>query len=65
MRSTFALDDDLLSKARTLTGLRENGPLMREALEALIQRESARRLAKLGGSDKTAKTAQRRRPTIK
>jgi hypothetical protein len=65
MRSTFALDNDLLSKARALTGLQENGPLMREALQALIQRESARRLAKLGGSDKTAKAAPRRRPADK
>jgi Arc/MetJ family transcription regulator len=65
MRSTFALDDDLLSKARALTGLEENGPLMREALQALIQRESARRLAKLGGSDKAARVAPRRRPVDK
>jgi Arc/MetJ family transcription regulator len=65
MRSTFALDDDLLSKARALTGLEENGPLMREALQALIQRESARRLAKLGGSEKTAQVAPRRRPVGK
>jgi Arc/MetJ family transcription regulator len=65
MRSTFALDDELLAKARALTGLDENGPLMREALQALIQRESARRLAKLGGSDKTARAAPRRRPVDK
>jgi hypothetical protein len=65
MRSTFALDDDLLSKARALTGLEENGPLMREALQALIQRESARRLAKLGGIDKTARVTPRRRPIDK
>jgi len=51
MRTTLALDDDLLTKAKALTGLRETSGLVREALRALIERESARRLARLGGSD--------------
>jgi Arc/MetJ family transcription regulator len=51
MRTTLALDDDLVAKAKALTGLRETTGLVREALKALIERESARRLARLGGSD--------------
>jgi Arc/MetJ family transcription regulator len=50
MRTTIALDDDLLAKAEALTGVSEKTALVREALRALIQRESARRLARLGGS---------------
>ena len=51
MRTTLALDDELLSKAQALTGLSEKSSLVREALRALIQRESAKRLALLGGSE--------------
>ncbi len=51
MRTTLSLDDDLVAKAQALTGLREKSGLVREALRALIERESARRLARLGGSD--------------
>ena len=51
MRTTLALDDDLVAKAAALTGLSEKSSLVREALKALIERESARRLAKLGGSE--------------
>ena len=51
MRTTIALDDDLLAKAQALTGLSEKAALLREALRALIQRESARRLALLGGAE--------------
>ena len=51
MRTTLALDDDLLAKAEALTGLSEKTALVREALRALIQRESAKRLALLGGSE--------------
>lgn len=50
MRTTLALDDDLLAKATTLTGVAEKSALVREALRALIERESAKRLAKLGGT---------------
>jgi Arc/MetJ family transcription regulator len=51
MRTTLALDDDLLAKAQALTGVSEKAALIREALRALIQRESAKRLALLGGSE--------------
>jgi Arc/MetJ family transcription regulator len=51
MRTTLALDDELLARAQALTGLTEKSALVREALRALIQRESARRLALLGGSE--------------
>jgi len=51
MRTTIALDDDLLAKAQAYTGLQEKSALVREALKALIERESARRLARLGGSE--------------
>jgi len=51
MRTTLALDDDLLAKAQALTGVSEKTALIREALRALIQRESAKRLALLGGSE--------------
>jgi Arc/MetJ family transcription regulator len=62
MRTTLALDDDLVAQAQKLTGLQEKSRLMREALTALIQRESARRLARLGGSEPELETAPRRRP---
>ncbi len=61
MRTTVALDDELLEKAQALTGIRENPALLREALEALIERESARRLALLGGSAPNIKPIPRRR----
>ena len=61
MRTTLALDDDLMAKAQAFTGLTEKSALVREALRALVQRESARRLAALGGSDDAAATPPRRR----
>jgi len=61
MRTTVALDDDLLARARELTSLRENSALIREALKALIERESARRLASLGGTMPQLKNIPRRR----
>jgi Arc/MetJ family transcription regulator len=51
MRTTLALDDDLLLEAQRLTGMTEKSALVREALRALIERESARRLARLAGSE--------------
>ncbi len=51
MRTTISLDDDLVAEARRLTGTHRKSELVREALRALIERESARRLAKLGGSE--------------
>lgn len=62
MRTTIALDDALLEKARRFTGMKETAALVREGLRALIERESARRLALLGGSDPDASAAPRRRP---
>jgi Arc/MetJ family transcription regulator len=63
MRTTLNLDDELLAKATLLTGIQEKSTLMKEALAYLVQRESARRLAALGGSMSKAKAAARRRPT--
>jgi Arc/MetJ family transcription regulator len=62
MRTTLALDDDLLAKAQAFTGLQEKSALVREALRALIERESARRLARLGGSEPQMQPVTRRRP---
>ena len=62
MRTTLALDDELVAEAQTLTGLKEKSSLVREALRALIERESARRLARLGGSEPGLKAPPRRRP---
>jgi len=62
MRTTVNLDDDLVARAGQLSGLSERTALLREALTALIERESARRLAKLGGSEPKAKAPPRRRP---
>lgn len=62
MRTTVALDDDLVAKAQALSGLTEKSSLIKEALRALIERESAHRLARLGGSEPTLVAAPRRRP---
>ncbi|MEY3808597.1 MAG: hypothetical protein RI893_1573 [Pseudomonadota bacterium] len=51
MRTTVVLDDELLEKAQALTNVREKSSLIKEALKALIERESAKRLALLGGSE--------------
>jgi hypothetical protein len=59
VRTTLALDDELLAKAQAFTGLKEKSALVREALKALIERESARRLARLGGSEPEIATAPR------
>lgn len=60
MRTTIALDDTLVAKAQAFTGLTEKSALVREALTALIQRESAHRLALLGGSEPALEAAPRR-----
>ena len=64
MRTTLALDDELLTKAQALTGMTEKSALVKEALRALIQRESARRLALLGGSEPQLAEIPRRRLEI-
>jgi Arc/MetJ family transcription regulator len=61
MRTTIALDDDLVRTAQDFTGVAEKTALVREALKALIERESARRLAALGGSMPGLKKIPRRR----
>jgi Arc/MetJ family transcription regulator len=65
MRTTIALDDDLVARAQAFTGLKERSALIRAALTALIERESARRLANLGGSEPTLQPTPRRRPEPK
>lgn len=63
MRTTIALDDELIAQAQEYTGLTEKSALVREALKALIAREAARRLALLGGTEPDAKAPRRRRQT--
>ena len=61
LRTTVNIDDELLTQAQTLTGIRERATLMRMALEALIEREAARRLARLGGTEPDIEDVPRRR----
>lgn len=61
MRTTLAIDDALLARAQEITGVKEKSALIREALTALIERESARRLALLGGTEPQLKPVPRRR----
>jgi Arc/MetJ family transcription regulator len=65
MRTTVSLDDALIEEASSYTGLQEKSALIREALRALIERESARRLARLGGSEPQLTPIPRRRPAAK
>lgn len=60
MRTTLKLDDDLLAEAQRLTGTSEKAALVREGLKALIERESARRLARLGGTEPALNEIPRR-----
>jgi Arc/MetJ family transcription regulator len=64
MRTTVTLDDALVSRAQALSGVNERALLLREALNALIQRESARRLARLGGSEPQLQPIPRRREEV-
>ena len=61
MRTTLIIDDALLGRATQLSGLREKTAVIRAALEALVARESAKRLAALGGSEKSLRPIPRRR----
>jgi len=61
MRTTLNIRESLLKKAAQLTGVTEKTSLVHMGLEALIARESARRLAKLGGTDRNLKPIRRRR----
>ena len=60
MRTTVTLDDALLAKAEQLCGDLERSALLKEALRALVQRESAKRLAALGGSEPALEPIPRR-----
>ncbi|MGA3086580.1 MAG: type II toxin-antitoxin system VapB family antitoxin [Thermodesulfobacteriota bacterium] len=64
MRTTLNIEDNLLDKASSLTGIKEKTALVKLGLEALIARESARRLAKLGGTQKQLKAIPRRRGAV-
>ena len=61
MRTTVNIDDELLAKAIKLAGPMDRSAMLAEALKALIERESARRLARLGGSQPNLEVAPRRR----
>ena len=65
MRTTINIDDDLLAKAAKLAGPLDRTAVVNEGLRALIERESARRLARLGGTQAALKAAPRRRQEIK
>jgi Arc/MetJ family transcription regulator len=62
MRTTITFDDELLAKAQRYTKIKEKSALVNTALKALVEREAARRLALLGGSDPNAMAAPRKRP---
>lgn len=61
MRTTVTLDDRLLKAASAAAGTTERSVVLREALQALIERDAARRLVRLGGSDPKASAPRRRR----
>ncbi len=61
MRATLVLDDEWMAKARAFTSLKNKSSLVREALQAFVERESARRLVRLGGSEPDLKVPPRRR----
>ena len=61
MRTTLNIEDSLIEQASKMTGIKEKTTLVKLGLEALIARESARRLAKLGGTEKQLKPVPRRR----
>jgi Arc/MetJ family transcription regulator len=65
VRTTLNIDDALLEEARRMTGISEKSALVREGLRALVERESARRLARLGGSEPGLDSVPRRRPSSK
>ena len=65
MRTTITLDDELLADAKFYTGIIETAAVVREALRALVQREAARRLARLGGTEPDLRPIPRRRAKAK
>jgi Arc/MetJ family transcription regulator len=64
VRTTITLDDDLVEAAQEYTGIQEKSALVRAALKALVEREAARRLARLGGSQPDLKQVRRRRSKV-
>lgn len=64
MRTTVNIDDQLLADAQEYTGIKERGTLIRMGLELLVQREAARRLARLGGTEPGLQYIPRRRPPL-
>ncbi len=64
MRTTLNINDQLLDEAQRITGMTEKTALVREGLRALIERESARRLARLGGSEPQLETSPRRQSDL-
>ena len=64
MRTTLNLDNELIERARELTGIREKTALVHAGLEALLAREAARRLAALGGAAPGMRPIRRRRPRL-
>lgn len=65
MRTTVTLDEELLADAEFYTGIKEKSALIREALTALVQREAARRLARLGGTEPDLRPTPRRRAKLR
>jgi Arc/MetJ family transcription regulator len=65
VRIRVELDDELVEKAMSYTGLRQKSVLIREAFMALVEREAARRLARLGGSEPDLAAVPRRRSAAK
>jgi len=61
VRTTIALDEELVRQAQHYTGIKEKAALVREALSRLVRSEAAKRLAAMGGSDPKAEAAPRRR----
>jgi Arc/MetJ family transcription regulator len=62
MRTTIAIDDELFAKAQEFAGVTEKSAVVREALKAFVEREAARRLARMGGTQPGTKAPPRRRP---
>ncbi len=64
MRTTFTFDDDIFAKAQELTGITKRGALINEALRSLVQREAARRLSLLGGTEAKLQVPPRKRSSV-
>ncbi len=62
MRASIEIDDTLLAQAQDITGLTDISAVIHQALKALVEREAARRLARLGGTEPGLKPVPRRRP---